>query len=159
MVERHMIYCIACSRCDKWATAVGGGICEACAIRETHTAELAAAKEENATMRATIISAMVDVQHGLPGNGHAKLSLLLDGIGKAPRNNEERLLAELAEVREDRARLEAVQRGNWTVHYRSMHSRWEVMTDHAHPAHRKTYTGKTARAAIDAAREGEENDG
>jgi chromosome segregation ATPase len=67
-----------------------------------------------------------------------------------------RLQAELAEAREDRERLEAVQRHNWTVHYRSMHSRWEVLTDHAHPAHRKTYTGKTARAAIDAARKGEE---
>ena len=57
----------------------------------------------------------------------------------------------------DSARLDAIQRGNWTVHYRSMHSRWEVLTDHAHPAHRKTYTGKTARAAIDAARKGEQD--
>ena len=67
------------------------------------------------------------------------------------------LRAELAAAKEDSARLDAIQRGNWTVHYRSMHSRWEVLTDHAHPAHRKTYTGKTARAAIDAARKGEQD--
>jgi uncharacterized protein YigA (DUF484 family) len=66
-----------------------------------------------------------------------------------------RLTTELAEAREDSERLDAVQRGSWTVHYRSMNSRWELLTDHAHPAHRKTYTGKTARAAIDAARKQE----
>lgn len=65
------------------------------------------------------------------------------------------LETELAEAREDSERLDAVQRGSWTIHYRSMNSRWELLTDHAHPAHRKTYTGKTARAAIDAARKGE----
>lgn len=66
-----------------------------------------------------------------------------------------RLRAELAAAKEDSARLDAVQMGSWTIHYRSMNSRWEVLTDHAHPAHRKTYYGQSARAAIDAARKGE----
>jgi len=64
--------------------------------------ELQAARQESATMRATIISAMVDVQHNLPGNGHAKLSLLLDGVMKTPRNNEERLLEEVRELKSER---------------------------------------------------------
>jgi hypothetical protein len=51
MSERHMICCIACSRCDKWATATGGGICEACAIRETHAAEIARLQAELAAAR------------------------------------------------------------------------------------------------------------
>lgn len=68
-----------------------------------------------------------------------------------------RLQAELAEARKDSARLDAVQRENWTVHYCSMLSRWELLIDHAHPAHRKTYIGKTARAAIDAERKGEQD--
>ena len=47
---RALIECLLCGRCGKYATATGGGICEACTIR----AELAAAKESAALLRATI---------------------------------------------------------------------------------------------------------
>ncbi len=52
------------------------------------------ARTEIERLRGCVISAMIDFQHGLDGTAKAKLSLLLDGIMKTPRNNEDRLLAE-----------------------------------------------------------------
>lgn len=77
------------------------------AERDALRAELAAAKEEASRLRGGVISAMVDFQHGLPGNATAKLTLLLDGILKDPKNNYEALAAKLAAAVERAEKAEA----------------------------------------------------
>lgn len=46
MGARAMIDCICCGRCGKWATATGGGMCEACVVRETRDTEITALRAE-----------------------------------------------------------------------------------------------------------------
>lgn len=64
MGARAMIDCICCGRCGKWATATGGGMCEACVVRETRDteitalrAELAAAKERAKALETAVFDA------------------------------------------------------------------------------------------------------
>jgi hypothetical protein len=69
-----------------------------------------------------------------------------------------RLQAELAEAREDSARLDAAQQAGWTIGPLDAikpRGAWTVIVLTAAPPSRHYY-GKTARAAIDAARKGEE---
>jgi len=70
-------------------------------------AKLAAAEEEKSSLRASVICAMNDIQHGLPATGHAKLTLLLDGIMRSPGNLAERLQAQLSAATERADRLKA----------------------------------------------------
>lgn len=74
-------------------------------------AKLAAAEEEKSSLRANVICAMNDIQHGLPATGHAKLTLLLDGIMRSPGNLAERLQAQLAAATEREWR-EALDKAN-----------------------------------------------
>lgn len=60
----------------------------------------------------------------------------------------------LAEARLDSARLDAAERGKFSIRNNAMSDKWEVTTGDLHPAHRRSVSKKTLRAAIDAAMEG-----
>ena len=62
------------------------------------------------------------------------------------------LEAELAEARKDGERLDEAARGQYSIRYNAMNEQWEVVTGDLHPAHRRSASRKTIRAAIDAAR-------
>lgn len=60
MGARAMIDCICCGRCGRWVTATGGGICEACVVRETRDTEITALRAELAETRNNYAAAMQD---------------------------------------------------------------------------------------------------
>lgn len=68
------------------------------------------------------------------------------------------LEAQLAEARRDGERLDLLESRYLCVSYLSMNSKWDVLTNEAHPAHRKHYQRKSLRAAIDAAAAAEEEE-
>lgn len=62
MGARAMIDCICCGRCGKWATATGGGICEACVVRETRDTEITALRAELAAAKEERIATLTELQ-------------------------------------------------------------------------------------------------
>jgi len=65
------------------------------------------------------------------------------------------LRTELAEARKDGERIGDAEKGQYSMRYNAMSERWEIVTGHIHPAHRKHVAKKTLRAALDAARAAE----
>jgi hypothetical protein len=57
----------------------------------------------------------------------------------------------IAELQADAERLNAIESKYLCVSWISMTGKWDVLTNEAHPAHRKNYQRKELRAAIDAA--------
>lgn len=68
------------------------------------------------------------------------------------RKRVEALEAELDAARKDSERLDEAARGKYSIRYNAMNEQWEVTTGDLHPAHRRSTSRKTLRAAIDAAR-------